>query len=95
MVVSGPWSAITHRQQSLHNLAHAAQPKRAYRERKLQHLPPRCLEYPVEREREQEEGYEVQDFVGFLVGGDLVVGGRESSGGGEEQDEGEGGYCNC
>jgi hypothetical protein len=80
----------THRQQPLHNLAHTAQPQRAHRKRKLQQLAPRCLQDPVERERDQEEGHEVQHFVRLLVRGDLVIGRREAGGGGEEEEPEEG-----
>jgi len=84
----------THRQQSLHHLAHTAQPKCANSKCELQHLAPRCLEDPVERERDEEEGDEVQHFVGLLVARDGVVGRGEAGCGRDEEESGEGGCCN-
>lgn len=82
----------TYRQQALHNLACNAEPNGAHNERELQHFAPAGLKDPVEREREQEEGDEVQRFVGLLVRWDRVVGGREA-GGGRDEDQGDESAC--
>jgi hypothetical protein len=64
----------TYRQQSLDNLTDTSQTQGAHGKRKLEDLAPRCFQYPIKREGNEEKCNKVQDFVGLLVGWDFVVG---------------------
>jgi hypothetical protein len=82
-----------YRQQPLHDLARNSKPKRDDNECVVYHFPPGRLEDPVERQRQQEEGDEVQRFVGLLVRWrDIVFLRGEAARGGNENEGCEGSW---
>lgn len=76
----------------MNDLTRKPQTHSTNREGQLKHLSATRLEDPVESYSEQEEGDEVEGFVGLLVGGDFVVGGGESR---ESCECAEGEECAC